>query len=143
MAFLIIILVMGVFMIFMASRGNKQRQSQAAKMQSALVVGAEVRTIGGLVGEVVEVTDEHVFIQTTPEVRLKFVKTAVAGVVPPAEESESEDEAEQDGEYAAEADPDAGLDAAAEPSDQVPAASAEESDESAPAQQAESEPAKR
>ncbi|HEU5333503.1 MAG TPA: preprotein translocase subunit YajC [Actinocrinis sp.] len=96
---LLYIVVIGGVFIFMTSRGNKKRQAQASQMQSALVVGAEVRTIGGMVGEVVEVTDEHVLIETTPGVRLKFVKSAVAGVVAPSEAEplageESEDEAE-------------------------------------------------
>jgi len=94
---LLYIVVIGGVFIFMTSRGNKKRQAQAAQMQSALVVGAEVRTIGGMVGEVVEVTDEHVLIETTPGVRLKFVKSAVAGVVPPAAEV-SEDEPEPESE---------------------------------------------
>ena len=103
---LLYVVVIGGLFIFMTSRSNKKRQAQAAQMQSALVVGAEVRTIGGLVGEVVEVTDEHVLIETTPGVRLKFVKSAVAGVVPPAAEasadepeSEPEDQAEGDSEH--------------------------------------------
>lgn len=96
---LLYIVVIGGVFIFMTSRGNKKRQAQAAQMQSALVVGAEVRTIGGMVGEVVEVTDEHVLIETTPGVRLKFVKSAVAGVVAPAvEASEDELEAEPESE---------------------------------------------
>ena len=94
---LLYIVVIGGVFVFMTSRGNKKRQAQSAQMQSALVVGAEVRTIGGMVGEVVEVTDEHVLIETTPGVRLKFVKSAVAGVVPPAAEV-SEDEPEPESE---------------------------------------------
>lgn len=93
---LIYIVVIGGVFIFMTSRGNKKRQSQAAQLQNALTLGAEVRTIGGLVGEVVDVTDEHVVIETTPEVRLKFVKSAIAGVVPPAEpEAEEPEESEE------------------------------------------------
>jgi preprotein translocase subunit YajC len=136
---LIYIVVIGGVFIFMTSRGNKKRQAQASQLQTALVLGAEVRTIGGLVGEVVEVTDEHVVVETTPGVRLKFVKSAVAGVIPPAEpeeaESESTDEAEG-GEPEAHAD---GADEAAEPSDEVPAAAAENQDEAEPA----AEPVKR
>ena len=110
---LIYIVVIGAVFVFMTSRGNKKRQAQASQMQSALVVGAEVRTIGGLVGEVIEVTDEHVVVETTPGVRLKFVKSAIAGVVSPAEaeveaaggeepEGEPEDSVEGDSEHEAE-----------------------------------------
>ena len=109
---LLYIVVIGGVFVFMTSRGNKKRQAQSAQMQSALVVGAEVRTIGGLVGEVIEVTDEHVLVETTPGVRLKFVKSAVAGIVPPAEseplgaeasedEAEPEDHVEGDSEHEA------------------------------------------
>jgi preprotein translocase subunit YajC len=91
---LIYIVVIGGVFLFMTTRGNKRRQNQAAQLQSALVVGAEVRTIGGLVGEVIEVTDEYVVVETTPGVKLRFVKSAVAGVVSPAEAEPLESEAE-------------------------------------------------
>ncbi|HEU5356760.1 MAG TPA: preprotein translocase subunit YajC, partial [Actinocrinis sp.] len=124
-----IVVIGGVF-IFMTSRGNKKRQAQASQLQNALTLGAEVRTIGGLVGEVVEVTDEHVVIETTPDVRLKFIKSAIAGVVPPAEpETEEFESPELSEEADAEHEPEAAEtgDAAAEPSDAVPAA-AEDAD---------------
>jgi preprotein translocase subunit YajC len=133
---LIYIVVIGGVFIFMTSRGNKKRQSQASQLQSALTVGAEVRTIGGLVGEVLEVTDEHVVIETTPGVQLKFVKSAVAGVIPPAEPEEPEGDSEEDDE---DVEAEAELEAA-EPSDEVPAVAAEADEE---AQHAASEPAKR
>ena len=124
---LIYVVVIGAVFIFMTSRGNKKRQAQAAQLQSALSVGAEVRTIGGMVGEVVEVTDEHVVIETTPDVRLKFVKSAVAGVIPPAEpeaEELAEGEEPADDEAAAEQEPQGAEQPqgeGAEPSDAVPA----------------------
>ncbi len=142
---LIYIVVIGGVFIFMTSRGNKKRQTQASQLQSALAVGAEVRTIGGLVGEVVEVTDEHVVIETTPGVQLKFVKSAIAGVIPPAEpeepEADSEEEADDDAELsgseteAAEGEPET----ESEPADAVPALETEADEVHA----AESEPVKR
>lgn len=124
---LIYIVVIGGVFIFMTSRGNRKRQTQAQQLQSALMVGAEVRTIGGMVGEVIEVTDENVVIETTPGVRLKFVKSAVAGVIPPAEpEAEEAEETEHVGESeqdeAAESE---AADAQAAPSDAIPAPTAE------------------
>jgi len=103
-----------------------------------------VRTIGGMVGEVVEVTDEHVVIETTPGTRLKFVKSAVAGVIPPAEpELEQAEESEQDGE----SEPAEAAAEHAEPSDAAPAAEAGAAGTDAESDGAEhgvaSEPAKR
>ncbi|HEV2635042.1 MAG TPA: preprotein translocase subunit YajC [Actinocrinis sp.] len=89
---LVYVVIIGAVMVFMTSRGRKKQQTQQLTMREALVPGVEARTIGGLVGEVVEVTDEHVILETTPGVRLKFVKTAVAGILPPAIEADAEPE---------------------------------------------------
>jgi preprotein translocase subunit YajC len=117
---LIYIVVIGGVFLFMTTRGNKRRQSQAAQLQAALVVGAEVRTIGGIVGEVVEVTDEYVVVETTPGVKLRFVKSAVAGVVSPAEAealeaetADEESEAESEPRDSVESEAEAGADASA------------------------------
>jgi preprotein translocase subunit YajC len=135
---LIYIVVIGGVFIFMTSRGNRKRQTQASQLQSALAVGAEVRTIGGMVGEVVEVTDEHVVIETTPGVQLKFVKSAIAGVIPPAEPEEPE--ADSDEETDAEPELSESDTEHAEPADQVPALETEAGEK---AEHAESEPVKR
>jgi preprotein translocase subunit YajC len=113
---LIYVVVFGALMIFMTTRGRRRQATQAQTMQSALVIGAEVRTIGGLVGTVVDLTDEYVVVETTPGVKLKFTKQAIAGVVPP-------ETPELDG-YGVEPD--------AEPESE-PAADAEEKDAAEPA----------
>jgi preprotein translocase subunit YajC len=149
---LLYIVVIGGAFIFMTSRGNRKRQSQASQLQAALVEGAQVRTVGGVVGEVVEVTDEHVVVETTPGVRLKFIKSAVAGVIAPAEEESegADDEETEDDEAALEeaALEEAGHEAEAaeeeeqaEPSDEVPALGTEADEDEA--EHAASGPAKR
>lgn len=120
---LVYVVIIGVLMIFMMTRGNRRRQAQAQQLQSALTVGAQVRTIGGLLGDVVEVTDEYVVIETTPGVRLKFAKNAIAGVTqPPEPESEAEPFGD---EPQAEAGDDDGSGSEAEPQDAVQARVAE------------------
>jgi preprotein translocase subunit YajC len=127
---LIYIVVIGGVFLFMTTRGNKRRQSQAAQLQAALIVGAEVRTIGGLVGEVIEVTDEYVLVETTPGVKLRFVKSAVAGVVSPAE---AEPEAASgDEESEAESEPRDSVESEAEAGTGESAAAGESSAEDAP-----------
>jgi preprotein translocase YajC subunit len=80
---LIYVVVFGALMIFMTTRGRKKQAAQSQMMQQALGVGVEVRTIGGLLGTVIELTDEHVVVETTPGVKLKFTKQAIAGVIAP------------------------------------------------------------
>jgi preprotein translocase subunit YajC len=93
---LLYVVLAGGVMVFMMSRSSKKQRAQQAMTQSALVIGSEVRTIGGLVGHTVEVTDEHVVIETTPGVRLKFVKSAIAGVTAPADPDEPAEDFEAD-----------------------------------------------
>lgn len=109
---LILVVLFGIMMIFTMSRSNKRRQAQAQQLQSALTAGAQVRTIGGLLGDVVEVTDEHVVIETTPGVKLKFAKNAIAGVSQPAEP-------EAEGAIGAEGESEAGAEGEDEPQDEV------------------------
>jgi preprotein translocase subunit YajC len=90
---LIYVVVFGALMIFMTTRGRKRQAAQSQAMQSALAVGADVRTIGGLVGTVTDLTDEYVVVETTPGVKLKFTKQAIAGVIAP--EAEVEDFGEE------------------------------------------------
>ncbi|MBR7832673.1 preprotein translocase subunit YajC [Actinospica durhamensis] len=80
---LIYVVVIGGAFMFMTSRGRKKQAAQSQMMQTALVPGAEVRTIGGVIGTVLELTDEYVVIETTPGVKLKFTKQAIAGVTQP------------------------------------------------------------
>jgi preprotein translocase subunit YajC len=77
---LVYVVIIGAVMVFMTSRGRKKQQATQLMMREGLVLGAEARTIGGMVGEVVELTDEYVILETTPGVKLKFVKTAIAGI---------------------------------------------------------------
>ena len=93
---LVYVVIIGAVMIFMTSRGRKKQQTQQLMMREALNKGVEARTIGGLVGEVVEVTDEHVILETTPGVKLRFVKTAIAGISTPVAEENPEPDAEED-----------------------------------------------
>jgi preprotein translocase subunit YajC len=92
---LVYVVIIGAVMIFMTSRGRKKQQTQQLMMREALNKGVEARTIGGVLGEVVEVTDEYVILETTPGVKLRFVKTAIAGVVTPVAEENPELDAEE------------------------------------------------
>ena len=80
---LIYVVIFGALMIFMTTRSRKKQAAQSQMMQTALVIGAEVRTIGGLVGTVTDLTDEYVIVETTPGVKLRFTKQAIAGVIQP------------------------------------------------------------
>lgn len=89
-----LIIVMMYFMMIRPAQAQKRRQ---AEMTAKIGPGAEVRTIGGLLGTIVEADDESVTIETTPGTRLKFVRAAIAGITSTDGVDDAEDVGDADG----------------------------------------------
>ena len=108
-------------------------------------VGAEVQTIGGILGRVVAADDEYVHLEISPGVVVTFVRAAVGRILEPApDETEPEwgDQAEEAhdgaaaseaGEGAAPAGPSSLADPEEEPHVELPALHDEEPGPDAPA----------
>ena len=80
-------LVIAVF-YFLLIRPEKKRERAAQEMRSALQVGDEVTTIGGIIGKVVSIKDETFVLETTRDrTRIRFLVTAIRSVDVKAEES--------------------------------------------------------
>lgn len=86
-------LLVGLFamMYFLVIRPNQQRRRQMQQMQETLQPGAEVITIGGLYGTVVDLDAESVTLEVAPGVTNRYARAAIgrtterataAGVVP-------------------------------------------------------------
>jgi preprotein translocase subunit YajC len=75
--YLPLLAIVAYFLMIRPAQANKRRQ---AEMKNNLEVGVEVRTVGGLMGKLVEVTEEYVVIETTPDVKLKFIRNAIAAI---------------------------------------------------------------
>lgn len=78
----VIFLVLPVALVLLLVSSQRKRSRQAATLQSALAVGAEVCTTSGLFGTVVSMTDGEVLLEAAPGVQLRFDRRAVALVVP-------------------------------------------------------------
>ena len=71
-------LMLGV-MYFMLIRPENKRKKEAEQMRSAVKVGDEITTIGGVIGTVVNVKDEKIVIETSADqVRVEFAKWAIS-----------------------------------------------------------------
>lgn len=79
MEFLIIIAVFGLMMWFMQRSAKKQQQQRDAERDSALVVGTDVRTIGGFFGTVVDVDGDAVTLESPSGVETVWMKNAIVG----------------------------------------------------------------
>jgi len=74
----ILILVVMIGLLYMVMiRPQQRRARQQRSLQSAVDVGDEVVTIGGIYGEVTEVDDETVVIEIADGVEVRFVRSAI------------------------------------------------------------------
>ena len=78
---LIMLLVMVAVMYFMIWRPESKRKKQAEEMRSSLKKGDQITTIGGIIGKIVQVSDETIVIETSEDrVRMELTKWAVSSV---------------------------------------------------------------
>ena len=81
-ATLLPLLLIGVFVWFVMIRPQKKRQQQFKEMQSELGVGDTVYTIGGLMGVVDEIGDDHVDLAVTNDgTILRFKRSSIAEIL--------------------------------------------------------------
>ena len=73
-------------MYFMMIRPQRKRDKADQEMRSALQVGDEIITIGGVVGKIEKITDKTVVVSTTAaKNKIEFLKTSVASVSKPSQ----------------------------------------------------------
>ncbi len=78
-AFPIILLVLFYFMLI---RPQQKRAKEHKAMQSALGKGDEVVTDGGLMGKIIEITDNAIAVQIAENVEVKVRRESVNAVLP-------------------------------------------------------------
>ena len=79
---ILLLLAFFVLMYFLMIRPEKKMQKKVEAMRNALTVGDEIVTIGGIMGVVVNVTEDNITIETGEDkVRIQFKKWAVSSNV--------------------------------------------------------------
>jgi len=78
---LLMIVLLFAVMYFLLIRPQQRRRQEALRMQTALGVGDEVITIGGLYGTIAAMDDESVTLEVAPGVQTRYARSAVARVV--------------------------------------------------------------
>jgi preprotein translocase subunit YajC len=75
------IVFFGALMYFLIFLPQKRREKKAKAMMESLTVGAEITTIGGVVGTIINIQDDDVTIETgILKTQLKFKKWAIRDV---------------------------------------------------------------
>jgi len=93
---ILLFVLMIVAMYFLLIRPQQKRKREQQQMQSNAGVGAEIMTLGGLYGTIVDTDDETITIEVSPGVTNRYAKGAIARVVTPADQAAAEDEADED-----------------------------------------------
>lgn len=66
---------------FLIIRPERKRKKQAQEMRDNLKVGTEVTTIGGIVGEIVNIDGEFITLETGEDrVRIQVVRWAIGSI---------------------------------------------------------------
>jgi preprotein translocase subunit YajC len=87
----LIILVIAIGGLWLMSSRQRKQQAAANQFRNNLVAGDEVMTGSGLFGTVVDVEDDVITLESTPGVRTRWLRAAIAKKIePPGEADEIE-----------------------------------------------------
>ena len=79
MSLMLPLVLMIAVMYFLMIRPENKRKKQAEEMRNSLKKGDQITTIGGIIGKIVQVTDETIIIETSDDrVRMELTKWAVS-----------------------------------------------------------------
>jgi preprotein translocase subunit YajC len=79
-------LIIAVFVAFMFF-SSRRRKKQAGNLAESVKVGANAVMLGGITGKIVSINNDSVVVETTPGVKIEFMKAAVRSVTSPVAES--------------------------------------------------------
>lgn len=89
-----LVLLFVVFYLFLIRPASK-REKQRRKMLESLAKHDKVVTTGGIVGKVTSIDGDTVTLEVAPDVRVKFVRSAVHSIERPGEPKSTEVEAKR------------------------------------------------
>ena len=92
MSFVIILVAMVALMYFLMIRPQQAQKRRTQDMLKQLGPGDEVITVGGIYGDVIEVSDDKVVLEIAEDVHIEVTRRAIASVVPPEAEAEEADD---------------------------------------------------
>lgn len=95
---ILLLVLMMVAMYFLLIRPQQKRKRQQQEMQSNVGVGAEIMTVGGLYGTIVDSDDETITIEVAEGVTNRYAKGAIGRVITPAETVAEDADADEDDE---------------------------------------------
>ncbi len=81
-SFIIMMVLMFAAFYFLPIRPQQKKQKQHQELVSALQVGDEVMTAGGILGKITGVSEHYAIISVSDNTEIKVQKQSVSAVVP-------------------------------------------------------------
>ncbi len=81
-SFIIMMVLMFAAFYFLLIRPQQKKQKQHQELVSALQVGDEVMTAGGILGKITGVSEHYAIISVSENTEIKIQKQSVSAVVP-------------------------------------------------------------
>lgn len=80
--FLPLLLIAALFVLtyFMIIRPQSKRRREQAQKQATVGPGAEIVTVGGMFGTVIDADDESITLEIAPDVQARFVRAAIGQI---------------------------------------------------------------
>lgn len=94
---LVLLPLLAIGLLWLMGAPQRRMRKEQAAMMAELAPGAEVMTHGGLYGTVVEIDDDVVVLEVSPDVTMRWAKRAIARIVTPVESEDAD--ADEDEEY--------------------------------------------
>jgi preprotein translocase subunit YajC len=94
-----LLILVGLFVLFwlLLIRPQRRRQRAQEQMLTALRVGDEIVTAGGIYGEITALHEDEVQVEIAEGIEVRMARRAVAGVMPEEDEdAEPEDDEEEE-----------------------------------------------
>ena len=80
-----------IVMFFFSAKKRKKEEAEYKEKMDALVPGVKILTIGGLVGEIVEISEKYVVIATGTEENKSYITLDRRGISGPIEETTAQE----------------------------------------------------
>jgi preprotein translocase subunit YajC len=93
---MLIILALAFGAMYLMTNRTRKQQRAAADFRANLEVGQEVMTGSGLYGTIVDVDGDVITLESMPGSQSRWIRAAIAKLVPPADDTLADDEAVED-----------------------------------------------
>lgn len=74
------VILLGAMFYFLLIRPQRKQRKEKNDMMSALAVGTEIYTIGGILGTVTRINDRTIWLRISEKTEIELLKSSIGGI---------------------------------------------------------------